>query len=95
VAVDPERCVLKAENYIEATKHAPQTTLREVVGQTMFDELLAERERRARVTLALAEVQAAEKIVEAANLYAGNERAFQLRWINVLHELGLQGEGPR
>jgi len=55
----------------------------------------AERERRARVTLALAEVQAAEKIVEAANLYAGNERAFQLRWINVLHELGLQGEGPR
>jgi regulator of protease activity HflC (stomatin/prohibitin superfamily) len=55
----------------------------------------AERERRARVTLALAEVQAAEKIVEAANLYAGNERAFQLRWINVLYELGLQGEGPR
>ena len=55
----------------------------------------AERERRARVTLALAEVQAAEKIVEAANLYAGNERAFQLRWMNVLYELGLQGEGPR
>jgi regulator of protease activity HflC (stomatin/prohibitin superfamily) len=45
VAVDPERCVLKAENYIEATKHAPQTTLREVVGQTMLDELLAEREK--------------------------------------------------
>ncbi|MFP3137633.1 MAG: hypothetical protein RXS42_05280 [Nitrososphaeria archaeon] len=45
MAVDPERRVLKAENHIEATKHAPQTTLREVTGQTMFDELLAEREK--------------------------------------------------
>lgn len=142
MAVDPEKCVLKAENYIEATKYAAQTTLREVIGQTMFDELLterekvgeiarniidekteawgvkvtsveirdikipqalqeamsrqaqAERERRARVTLALAEVQAAEKMVDAANLYKDNDKAFQLRWMNMLYELGLQGKGP-
>jgi len=142
MVADPEKCVLKAENYAEATKYAAQTTLREVIGQTTFDELLterekvgeiarniidektegwgvkvtsveirdikipsmlqeamsrqaqAERERRARVTLALAEVQAAEKMVEAANLYSGNDRAFQLRWMNMLYELGLQSEGP-
>jgi len=142
MVADPEKCVLKAENYIDATRYASQTTLREVIGQTMFDELLAEREkvgeiarriidekteawgvkvtsvevrdikipsalqdamsrqaqaereRRARVTLALAEVQAAEKMVDAANLYKGNEKAFQLRWMNMLYELGLQGRGP-
>ncbi|MGC8599826.1 MAG: SPFH domain-containing protein [Nitrososphaeria archaeon] len=142
MAVDPEKCVLKAENYIGATQYAAQTTLREVIGQTLFDELLterekvgeiarniidekteawgvkvtsveikdikipqalqdamsrqaqAERERRARVTLALAEVQAAEKMVEAANLYTNNDKAFQLRWMNMLYELGLQGKGP-
>ncbi len=141
MAVDPEKCVLKAENYIDATKYAAQTTLREVIGQTMFDELLterekvgeiargiidektevwgvkvtsvevrdikipqnlqeaisrqaqAERERRARVTLALAEVQAAEKMVQAAELYKNNDRGFQLRWMNMLYELGLQGRG--
>ncbi|MGC8555531.1 MAG: SPFH domain-containing protein, partial [Conexivisphaera sp.] len=140
--VDLEKVVLKVEDYNVATRLAAETTLREVIGQTMFDELLAEREkvgeiarriidekteawgvkvtsvevrdikipsalqeamsrqaqaereRRARVTLALAEVQAAEKMVEAARMYEGNEKAFQLRWMNMLYELGLQGGGP-
>ena len=52
----------------------------------------AERERRARVTLALAEYEAAQKMVDAANLYANNDRAFQLRWMNIIYELGLQGK---
>jgi regulator of protease activity HflC (stomatin/prohibitin superfamily) len=52
----------------------------------------AERERRARVTLALAEFEAAQKMVDAANLYADNDRAFQLRWMNIIYELGLQGK---
>ncbi len=52
----------------------------------------AERERRARVTLALAEFEAAQKMVDAANLYANNDRAFQLRWMNIIYELGLQGK---
>ncbi|MER3601670.1 MAG: peptidase [Nitrososphaerota archaeon] len=138
--VDLEKVVLNVEDYITATQLAAQTTLREVIGQTTFDELLterekigsiarkiiddkteawgvkvtsveikdvvipaelqeamsrqaqAERERRARVTLALAEFEAAQKMVEAANLYANNVRAFELRWMNIVYELGLQGK---
>ncbi|MCL4344304.1 MAG: slipin family protein [Nitrososphaerota archaeon] len=139
--VDVQKSVLNVENYAAATEYAAQTTLREVIGQTIFDELLserekigakareiidekteswgvkvtaveirdikipsalqeamsrqaqAERERRARVTLALAEVQAAEKMVQAADLYKDNDRAFQLRWMNMLYEFGLQSKG--
>ena len=138
--VDLQKVVLGAENYYMATQLAAQTTLREVIGQVTFDDLLterekvganaravidskteswgvkvtaveirdvgipsalqdamsrnaqAERERRARVTLALAEFEAAQKMVDAANLYANNDRAFQLRWMNIIYELGLQGK---
>jgi len=137
--IDLQKVVLGAENFRVATELAAQTTLREVIGQASFDELLgerekvgsiargiidskteawgikvtsveirdvaipgalqeamsrqaqAERERRARVTLALAEYEAATKMVDAANLYKGNDRAFQLRWMNIIYELGLQG----
>lgn len=138
--VDLEKVVLGAEDFLNATQLSAQTTLREVVGQATFDELLterekvgsiargiidsktetwgvkvtsveirdvqipqalqeamsrqaqAERERRARVTLALAEFEAAKKMVEAADQYKGNDRAFQLRWMNIVYELGLQGK---
>ncbi len=138
--VDLQKVVLGAENFNDATQLAAQTTLREVIGQATFDELLterekvgsiargiidsktevwgikvtsveirdvglppalqdamsrqaqAERERRARVTLALAEYEAAQKMVEAANQYSGNDRAFELRWMNIIYELGLQGK---
>jgi regulator of protease activity HflC (stomatin/prohibitin superfamily) len=137
---DLQKVVLGAEDYRDATQLAAQTTLREVIGQATFDELLterekvgsiargiidsktevwgikvtsveirdvgipqvlqeamsrqaqAERERRARVTLALAEFEAAQKMVEAANQYKGNDRAFELRWMNIIYELGLQGK---
>ncbi|MGB9729606.1 MAG: SPFH domain-containing protein [Thermoprotei archaeon] len=138
--IDLEKVVLKVEDYFIATQMAAQTTLREVIGQATFDELLterekvgsiarsiidskteawgvkvtsveirdvaipqalqeaisrqaqAERERRARVTLAIAEYEAAQKMVDAANLYKDNDRAFQLRWMNIIYELGLQGK---
>jgi regulator of protease activity HflC (stomatin/prohibitin superfamily) len=138
--VDLQKVVLGAEDFLNATQLSAQTTLREVVGQATFDELLterekvgsiargiidsktetwgvkvtsveirdvqipqalqeamsrqaqAERERRARVTLALAEFEAAKKMVEAADQYKGNDRAFQLRWMNIIYELGLQGK---
>ena len=138
--IDLQKVVLGAENFNLATQLAAQTTLREVIGQVSFDDLLAEREkigaqarevidskteawgikvtaveirdvgipsalqdamsrnaqaereRRARVTLALAEFEAAQKMVDAANLYANNDRAFQLRWMNIIYELGLQGK---
>ncbi|MFX0061462.1 MAG: SPFH domain-containing protein [Candidatus Hermodarchaeota archaeon] len=46
----------------------------------------AERERRARITLAQAEKEAAKGMIEAANIYYGNPIAMELRWINLLFE---------
>lgn len=139
--VDPEKAILNVENYATATNLSAQTTLREVLGKSSFDEVLsereklgesareiidektehwgvkvssveirdvivpqalqeamsrqasAERERRSRVTLALAEVEAAQKMVEAAAQYTSNPTAFQLRWLNILYEIGLEGKG--
>ena len=48
----------------------------------------AERERRARVTLAQAEVEAARKMMDAAKTYATSQLAFELRWMNILYEIG-------
>ena len=139
--VDPQKAVLNIENYAVGTNLSAQTTIREVVGKSSFDEVLserekiagearaiidektehwgvkvsaveirdvtvpqslqeamsrqasAERERRSRVTLALAEVEAAAKMVDAANQYVSNPVAFQLRWMNILYEIGLEGKG--
>ena len=59
----------------------------------MSRQAQAERERRARVTLAMAEYEAAQKMVDAANLYDKNIRALELRWMNILYELALQSKG--
>lgn len=61
--------------------------------EAMSRQASAERERRSRVTLALAEVEAAQKMVDAANQYVSNPVAFQLRWMNILYEIGLEGKG--
>lgn len=61
--------------------------------EAMSRQAQAERERRARITLAEAEFQAAQKMVDAANLYSANPKAMELRWMNILYELGLQGRG--
>ncbi len=139
--VDADKTVLNVENYAGATQLAAQTTLREVLGKSSFDEILserekigesarqiidektehwgikvsaveirdvlvpqtlqdamsrqaaAERERRSRVTLALAEVEAAGKMVDAAKQYANNPTAFQLRWMDIVYQIGLEGKG--
>lgn len=46
----------------------------------------AERERRARITLAQAEKEAAKGMIEAAEMYQTNPVAMELRWINLLFE---------
>ena len=61
--------------------------------EAMSRQASAERERRSRVTLALAEVEAAQKMVEASKMYADNPSALQLRWMNILYEIGLEGKG--
>lgn len=43
--VDPQKCIINVEDFMEATGQLAQTTLRSVLGQHELDELLAERER--------------------------------------------------
>ncbi|MFY9991420.1 MAG: slipin family protein [Rhodoplanes sp.] len=47
----------------------------------------AERNRRARIINAEGEQQAAEKLVEAANILAANPGAMQLRYFTALHDI--------
>jgi len=47
----------------------------------------AERERRARVILATAEEQQADKMVNASKKYEDNPLAMELRWMNILFEV--------
>jgi len=43
--VDPEKAVIRVENFLVATSQLAQTTLRSVLGQHELDEMLSERER--------------------------------------------------
>ena len=43
--VDPERAVIKVEDFLAATSQLAQTTLRSVLGKHELDEMLAERDR--------------------------------------------------
>jgi regulator of protease activity HflC (stomatin/prohibitin superfamily) len=53
----------------------------------MSRQAQAERERDARVTLASAETAIAEQVVAAAEIYARNPVAVQLRQMNLLYEM--------
>ncbi len=50
----------------------------------------AERERRAKVINAEGELQASEKLVEAANKLATNPQAMQLRYLQTINNIGLE-----
>lgn len=43
--VDPERAIIRVENFMAATSQLAQTTLRSVLGKHELDEMLAERDR--------------------------------------------------
>ncbi len=43
--MDPQKAIVKVENYLYATQQLAQTHLRSVLGQATLDELLAEREK--------------------------------------------------
>jgi len=98
-----EKVGVEARNIIdEKTEHwgikVSSVELRDIaIPQALQDAMSrqaqAERERRARVTLAMAEYEAAQKMVDAANMYEKNMRALELRWMNILYELGLQSKG--
>ncbi len=133
--VDPERAIIRVENYANATSQLAQTTLRSVLGKHDLDEMLserdrlnrdiqeildeqteewgikvanveikhvdlnesmiraiarqaeAERERRAKVIHAEGELQASEKLVEAAQVMSKDPGAMQLRYLSTLSDM--------
>jgi regulator of protease activity HflC (stomatin/prohibitin superfamily) len=134
--VDPERAVIRVEDYYAAVNQLAQTTLRSVLGQHELDEILAERtklnadiqaildehtdawgikigmveikqvdlnenmvraiakqaeaerERRAKVIHADGELQASQKLLEAAEILAKQPQAIQLRYLQTLSSIG-------
>ncbi|MDR3415236.1 MAG: slipin family protein [Nevskia sp.] len=58
----------------------------EALQDAMSRQAQAEREKQARVILGSAEAAIAGKFVEAANIYAGNPVALQLRAMNIIYE---------
>ncbi|MFB0557757.1 MAG: SPFH domain-containing protein [Candidatus Bathyarchaeia archaeon] len=61
-----------------------------VLQEAMSRQAQAERERMARVTLATAELQSAQKIIDAAKMYEASPDGMTLRWMNILYEMGQQ-----
>ena len=133
--IDPERAIIRVEDFASATSQLAQTTLRSVLGKHDLDEMLserdklnadiqeiidaqteewgikvanveikhvdlnesmiraiarqaeAERERRAKVIHAEGELQASEKLVEAARVMSTNSGAMQLRYLQTLSDM--------
>jgi len=136
--VDPVKSVVAVEDVYEAVNQISQTTVRNVVGQFMLDQLLsqtldintqiknvidahtepwgvavtaveikditlpdnmqramakeaeAERERRAKIVAAQGEMQAAEKLCEAADLISAHPVALQLRTLQTMAEISVE-----
>jgi len=136
--VDPEASVVKVLDHIRATSQISQTTLRNVLGQSELDELLAqreklnqmlqkiidehtdpwgvkvstveikevelavemkrsmaaqaeaERERRAKIIHAEGELQASEKLAQAAHVLGKEPMAIQLRFLSTVTEIATE-----
>jgi regulator of protease activity HflC (stomatin/prohibitin superfamily) len=58
----------------------------EQLQDAMSRQAQAEREKAARVILGSAEVEVAQKFLDAANIYASNPAAMQLRAMNIIYE---------
>jgi regulator of protease activity HflC (stomatin/prohibitin superfamily) len=135
---DPQKSVVAIENVYDAVNQISQTTVRNVVGQFMLDQLLsqtsqinaqikevidthteawgaevtaveikditlpdnmqramakeaeAERERRAKIVAAEGEMQAAQKLGEAADIMAAHPVALQLRTLQTMAEISVE-----
>lgn len=136
--VDPMKSVVSIENVYDAVNQISQTTVRNIVGQFMLDQVLsqtsqineqiknvidahtepwgaevtaveikdialpenmqramakeaeAERERRAKIVAAEGEMQAAQKLGEAADVMAAHPVALQLRTLQTMAEISVE-----
>ena len=85
--VDAQHAIIQVVNFLEATSQLAQTTLRAVLGKHELDELLSERERRAKVIHAEGELQASEKLLQAATMLSQRTEAMQLRYLQTLTQI--------
>jgi len=60
--------------------------------EAMSRQAAAERERKARVTLAIAEYEVASKMNDASEVYNKSKYGLQLRWMNILYQIGIQSK---
>jgi len=88
--IDASQAVVQVENFLYATSQIAQTTLRSILGQQELDELLSERERRAKVINAEGEYQAAARLAEAAAVIGREPAALQLRYLQTLAEIATE-----
>ncbi len=101
--VDPQKAVIQVADFLNATSQLAQTTLRAVLGKHELDEMLAEREklnidiqkrqaeaereRRAKIIHAEGELQASEKLLQAAQMLSKQPEAMQLRYLQTLSNI--------
>src|SRR5919106_1592058 len=101
--VDSQSAIIQVANFIEATSQLSQTTLRAVLGKHELDQMLAEREKLnhdiqevldaqtdawgAKVIHAEGELQASEKLLQAAEMLARKSEAMQLRYLQTLTQI--------
>ncbi len=88
--VDPIAAVVNVVNFNQATSQIGQTTLRNVLGQSELDELLAEREKRAKVIHAEGELLASTQLAQAAAVIGAQPAALQLRYLQTLTEIAVE-----
>src|SRR5205807_2188121 len=81
---DPVKAVIGVENYLYATSQLAQTTLRSVLGETELDELLMSREK---INNTEGELQASEKLAQAARIIGSEPAAIQLRYLQTVTEI--------
>ena len=66
--VDPEKAIIRVENFFQATSQLAQTTLRSVLGKHDLDEMLAERDKLNRDIRQILDSQTDEWGIKVANV---------------------------
>jgi len=66
--VDPERAIIRVQNYLPATNMLAQTTLRAVLGQHELDEMLSERKKLSADVQSILDAQTEAWGIKVANV---------------------------
>ena len=64
----PDKAVVEVENYVQATSQLSQTTLRSILGQSLLDEILSERDKINSELQRIIDTQAAPWGIKVSNV---------------------------